>query len=206
MLLLYEAAEGGAGVLRRLVDEPQAFAGVAAEAMRVCHYDPETGTDQGGPKNGVRCEAACYDCLLSYRNQPEHMILDRQAAVEVLKPLRAAVVRHTEQARRDINVFVQSELEQEWLEYVRKHGYREPDDAQMLIPAARTRPDFVYRDAYLAVYIDGPHHEFPDRAERDATQMTALRDCGWTPVRFGYKDNWSEQFQAFKSVFGEGHR
>ena len=211
-LLLYEAAEGGAGVLRRLVEEPDAFARVVDTALEVCHFDPDTGADTGGTvgpggaSGGERCEAACYDCLLSYRNQPDHRILDRQAARDVLEALRGVVVRPSGNARRRVDTLVASGLEQEWLDRVRAAGYREPDDAQVLIEAARTRPDFVYRNDYVAVYVDGPHHDYPERAERDAAQNTAMRDLGWTVLRFGYRDDWAGIFEAHRSVFGEGRR
>jgi superfamily I DNA/RNA helicase len=82
---LYESAEGGAGVLRQLVDDPRAFSRVAREALQLCHFDPDTGADQRrAPSSREDCEAACYDCLMSYSNQREHDLLDRQKIRELL--------------------------------------------------------------------------------------------------------------------------
>ncbi len=46
LLLLYEAAEGGAGVLRNLLDDPLALQDIATRALEICHYDPKTGEDR----------------------------------------------------------------------------------------------------------------------------------------------------------------
>ncbi len=85
MILLYESAEGGAGVLRRLLDEPQAIAQVAGEAIALCHFDAQSGEDlRRAPGAKEDCEAACYHCLMSYYNQSDHRLLDRQSIKDFL--------------------------------------------------------------------------------------------------------------------------
>ncbi len=85
LLLLYESAEGGAGVLRRLLDDPQSFSQIGRVALEVCHFDPDTGEDRGGPEGADEgCEAACYDCLMHYGNQPVHRRLDRKKIRDLL--------------------------------------------------------------------------------------------------------------------------
>jgi Lhr-like helicase len=83
-LLFYEATEGGAGVLTRLVHEPDALARVAYEALRLMHLDlpqslpagelPAVDTLTDTPD---ACVKACYRCVLSYFNQPDHDLVDR---------------------------------------------------------------------------------------------------------------------------------
>jgi len=85
-MLLTEAAEGGAGVLGRLVEEPAVLAAVARRAMSIIHYDPDTGDDLNkAPNARERCEKGCYDCLLSYSNQYEHTLIDRHTIVALLQ-------------------------------------------------------------------------------------------------------------------------
>jgi hypothetical protein len=91
MVLFYESAEGGAGVLRRFIDDKRAMARVAGEALSICHFNPETGEDQHrAPRDKENCEAACYNCLMSYHNQRVHRLLDRQLIKEDLIALATA--------------------------------------------------------------------------------------------------------------------
>ncbi|MDP9314430.1 MAG: DEAD/DEAH box helicase [Chloroflexota bacterium] len=90
-ILLWESTEGGAGVLRRLVEEPDALARVAAEALRICHFDPQTGVEQKDAAG--ECVRACYRCLLTYSNQLAHNLLNRHAIVSLLVGLAGSAVR-----------------------------------------------------------------------------------------------------------------
>ena len=208
-LLLYEAAEGGAGVLRRLVDEPGAFTAVVLRALELCHFDRETGDDlRRAPTSREDCEAACYDCLLAYTNQPDHRILDRQSIRDLLLGLSrgtaelsstgVSTVVHLESLSRTAG----SELERRWLEWMHARQLRLPSRGQVLIENAGTRPDFVYDDHALAVYVDGPPHDFPERQERDRKQETALEDVGWAAVRFHHKDDWTAVVARYPDIFG----
>lgn len=94
--LLYEAAEGGAGVLTRLVSDPDEIAHVARKALHIMHFDvPESGPIPPHlvDAEGTLCVAACYRCLLSYYNQTEHEIIDRRD--EVTKRVLQRLARST---------------------------------------------------------------------------------------------------------------
>ena len=210
-LLFYEAAEGGAGVLRRLVEDPTALGAVARLALDLCHFDPATGQDQRrAPGAKEDCEAACYDCLMSYYNQPDHPLLDRQAIKDVLLDLGAASVEpspsalsrdeHLERLMRQAG----SDLERTWLQFLADRGYRLPSEAQPLFESAGTRPDFFYQDGMLAVYVDGPHHQFAARAARDAEKQKRMEDLGYIVVRFRHDDRgeWDKLIAEYPSVFG----
>jgi len=98
-LLFYEASEGGAGVLSRLISEPKQFAVVAKEALRWMHYfveDPIPDTPSDLEDLNSNCIAGCYRCLLSYYNQPDHQNIDRRDAKTLdilLKMTRSEVVQ-----------------------------------------------------------------------------------------------------------------
>lgn len=209
MILFYESAEGGAGVLRRLLDDSQAFADVAQLAMQLCHFDPQTGEDKlhaGGVDE--TCEAACYNCLMSYYNQMEHRLLDRKTIMNVLMELSSTVAKTSpsalsrEEHLKRLHNLCQSELEHEWLDFMEQRNLTLPSHAQKLIESCHTRPDFLYEKDCVAIYVDGPHHEFASRKERDVSRTDCMEDIGHTVIRFAVTDDWEKIIAKHPHVFG----
>src|SRR5690606_31455722 len=124
-----------AGVLVRLAREPRALAEVARAALEVCHFDPTSGHDyRRSPRSDEDCEAACYDCLLSYNNQRHHPALDRQVVRDALLQLARTTGEvggggktRSAQVERLLGL-CDSELERRFLRWLDEHQYRLPDE------------------------------------------------------------------------------
>lgn len=102
-ILFYEAAEGGAGVLSQLAHDPTLMPAVARKALEIMHYDLNgvnshhelLDHDQAGAGAAQPCESGCYRCLLSYFNQPDHVLIDRknEKMLEILWQMAQAEMR-----------------------------------------------------------------------------------------------------------------
>ncbi len=98
-VLFYEATEGGAGVLTRLVHDELALARVAYAALKGLHFDlpavgePLPALDDLVDAHGTKCVAGCYRCILSYYNQPDHLVIDRRDRAARALLLRLAAVQ-----------------------------------------------------------------------------------------------------------------
>lgn len=209
-ILFFEAGEGGAGVLRHLVDDSQAFGKVAKKALYICHFDPQTFEDMShGPRTTEKCEAACYDCLMSYGNQTDHKLLDRYTIKEFLTLSTQSQVQSSPRsaARPDHLAMLMkradTELEKRWLRFLESHSLRLPSRAQVLVNECQTRPDFSYDDYQVAIYIDGPHHEYPERRQRDLAQTECMENHGYTVIRFGKEDEWEATLSKYPHIFGK---
>jgi superfamily II DNA/RNA helicase len=211
--LFTESAEGGAGVLRRLVLEPSALAEIARMALERCHFDPDTAEDlDHAPGATERCEKACYDCLLSYSNQLDHALIDRHAVRDLLQELAGAVTtagsggRTRAESRTLLDELADSSLERQFVDWLDDRGHRLPDRAQTTVSAARARPDLVYDlpTGPVGVFVDGPVHDSPAQAERDLDAEDRLIDLGWTVIRIRHDDDWPAAVAKFRSVFGDG--
>lgn len=203
-ILFYEASEGGAGVLRQLVEDPAAVPALARRALEICHFDPDSLEDLGAS----RCGRACYECLLDYSNQPDHKDLDRTLIRDLLADLSRAECHPAggvgSRAERiaALRQRCDSELERRWLDMVDELMLRPPSDAQYQIPGCFTQPDFFYREHNAAIYIDGPYHDEPDQVREDDGTTQALIEMGYIVIRFHYKDDWLAIFRRHPDVFG----
>ncbi len=209
LLLFYEAAEGGAGALRQLLDDPDAIRDVAKHALDLLHFDPETGEDRHhAPRARENCEAACYDCLMSYTNQIDHPILDRRAVRGILLRLAHSETRAspTEVPRSQhlagLMRLCESELERQWLRILDQNNLHLPTHAQKLFPECHSRPDFFYQDTQAAIYVDGPHHDYPERQNRDQAARGCMENLGIIVLRFGHSEDWGEIFAKHPNIFG----
>lgn len=209
MILLYESAEGGAGVLRRLIDDATALNEVAREALQICHFDPETGKDKRrAPNQREDCEAACYNCLMNYSNQRDHILLDRQSIGEFLLMLTQANVKTSPvevpraEHLKQLKNLSGSSLETKWLDFLEEYNYRLPSAAQKLIEPCKTRPDFLYEKDLAAIYIDGPPHDYPERQKRDEMQTDCMEDYGYTVIRFKFDHDWDKVIEQYPNIFG----
>jgi very-short-patch-repair endonuclease len=145
---------------------------------------------------------------MTYSNQRDHKLLDRQAIRGLLWQFTQAQVltapaelTRTELLQR-LQRLADSDLEREWLRYLDARGHHLPSHAQTLIEVCRTRPDFLYQDRQVAIYIDGPHHAYPERQARDKAQSECMDDQGYTVIRFGIAEDWGKIIAQFPSVFG----
>jgi very-short-patch-repair endonuclease len=210
-ILFTESAEGGAGVLRRLQAESGALAKAATEALRIAHFDPDTRADLGGV-DGHPCGKGCYNCLLSYGNQLVHDMIDRHRARDLLLAIAngstVSAGRGTSRTEDAIRLISQadSSLEEDFVGWLKEHGYRLPTAAQETVDGAYAKPDFIYRraDGPVAVFVDGPVHDDEPVAQRDAAAEERLEDLGWFVIRIRHDAQWEDVVRRYPRVFGEG--
>lgn len=206
-LLFVESSEGGAGILRHMVDDPLTLPRIAGEALRICHFD-EHGNDQGHAEYASEtCVAACYDCLMNYGNQRAHKDLNRHIIKDYLLEMASGqtLVSRAEKSRtahlEKLKRLSSTKLERDWLDLLEKHGLRLPDKAQHRLDKCRTVPDFWYEKTKTAIYIDGPHHDFPDRKARDDAQMECMEALGIEVLRFAEGEQWLAEIKRHPQLF-----
>jgi hypothetical protein len=143
------------------------------------------------------CEAGCYQCLLSYYNQPDHEIINRRnpeavtflaaLANSTVQPLRP-VVEPAKTASGDASTPIE-----EWLSALSRHGLRQPDQVNLPINGGEATADALYQTARALVFLAPP----------SSAVSAYAQDRGFTVITFPPDATaWPEVFAAHPSIFG----
>ncbi len=202
-LMFYEAAEGGAGVLTRIANDPASLAQVASHALKLLHHHVPQGSwkledlpslEQTNALGNHICEAGCYQCLLSYFNQPDHENINRRNtdALKVLVALANAEVKPRQAPLSAQTHVTTDEPLKRWLDTVDVAGLRHPDAMQVPVHQGTAMAAGQYKAARALVFLDAI----------DATTTAVLADKGWRVLNFSEPLQWQAQFAAHADVFG----
>ena len=197
--LLYEATEGGAGVLTRLVSQENSLATVARTALQIMHLavgeDLLPESTSGLADQEAACVAACYRCLMSYYNQPDHDNLDRRdedARALLLRLARAdTVVRVEQPTQASHSVNGEDSRDGRWLAESSRRGIPAPDTKPLVAGDRSVR--CVWRKHYVAAVID--------KTDRPALQ--AMEDLGFEVIQFDDPAGWNATFARLASALGQ---
>jgi superfamily II DNA/RNA helicase len=203
--LFVESAEGGAGALRRLVDDPEALPRAARTALQIMHFDLDTGADVSADEPGAgreRCVRACYDCLLSYGNQRVHEMIDRHLVRDLMLQLATAEMHRQTAQGQELSGQPANPRAAEFVAWLRSRDLRLPDEVDG--DAAGTRPDLIYRlpDGNAAIFVSATGQGDNEQFGRDAEARDTLRDLGWSVITIGPEAEWPAVVARYPSVFG----
>jgi hypothetical protein len=195
--LLYEATEGGAGVLTRLVADPSSVASVARQALRILHFAiadqgplPETPEDLQDVEK-TSCVAACYRCVMSYYNQPDHELLDRRDKEVRLLLLRLAkgTTRLDKPSTSWAPPAGDDTRDARWLGCVHTLGLPAPDAQPLALETGQVRT--VWRSHFVAALF-----------EEQASSKEVLENQGFLVVFFLAEGDWEEAFSQLRDLLG----
>ncbi|BAZ78851.1 DEAD/DEAH box helicase [Sphaerospermopsis kisseleviana CS-549] len=196
-LLFWEASEGGAGVLSQLLQQANAFIKIANAALDICHFLEPKDT----------CIQACYECLLSYRNQFDHPLINRHLIKPLLDELQTSTVeisgvfRDEKYQKLLSQTDPNSDFERVVLQEIYQRGYKLPDAAQELIPEANCKPDFVYKEEAIALFCDGSVHDSPEQKKQDKIERDNLRyNASYQVITLRYDEDWRENLKVLGSL------
>lgn len=188
-ILAFEATEGGAGVLGRLIAEPDTLARVARAALELMHQDKideaVSANDAGllEDRPDAHCVKGCYRCLLSYYNQPDHELIDRtddEARHLLIRLCNCRLATTTPEPSDD---------EDGWISGMKEASVPEPDGHQVEVAGRTMR--FVW-SSHLVAASDGP------LADDD---MAAIEALGYSVISLPSEPD-AASIASLRSVLG----
>jgi Lhr-like helicase len=173
-VLFYEAAEGGAGVLGKLIRNGDALQRVASAALELMHYEGVADAITAGDPavlqeaDDAPCVQGCYRCLLSYYNQPDHEGIDRRnlQALDLLVRIAAGSVSEPGSVA----------VEDNWRMAFERAGLPSPDARSIVISDVEI--PYVWRDHFVAATIGPLPPKAQSKAEADGWEIVPLEDDG----------------------------
>jgi len=205
-IVLYETAPGGAGYLSALADKLGPWADAARQRLF-----------------GHDCERACYKCLKSYRNQFDHLRLNKEYVRTLLFALSGAgqslgtetgvsgdgMRRSQEQASAAIAApgIAGTPIEQALAAAMRQDD-RLPDPVEQYEVrnedgSLLTVPDFAFPDLRIAVFCDGfAYHGNVETLSSDARKRNRLQAKGWMVLTFWGRQIVREPGRCVEEIVG----
>ncbi|MGC9384750.1 MAG: DEAD/DEAH box helicase [Kosmotogaceae bacterium] len=142
-VVFFETVPGGSGYVEVLFQYKKRVIEDALEVLKQCD-----------------CEKACYQCLLSFWNQPYHSFLDRKEAIMVLEEtldnLSTMKQNELEPTRKEtIKNDDEPTIEQRFINEIKKHGMAEPEkDFKLNHLGVDSVADFAYPDKKILFFIE----------------------------------------------------
>ena len=190
MLLIYEAGEGGSGVLSDIIKKPDAISKIARQALELMHYDIEQVAEINADEleqydSKTDCVNGCYGCLLSYYNQPEHALINRRDPY-VLRFLAALTRAQTPVSVVVENTSKKADEEQSTMDrfakWATENGYLIPDQC----PKVFKKHNLIFDGAYSRMRCCISFNVV-SKDDREA-----LEDFGWQIIDLSNENTWLE--------------
>ena len=176
-LLIYDPMPGGSGLLEQMLDRWQELIATAKELLAGCSQE---------------CEAACYACLKTFRNQSYHELLNRHHALELVEKLNVQpefyrTIQPIYDEEKPEDGSPSNTPEARLLRLLHDHHFPSGICRKRITTTAglSTEPDWVHEETKVAVYLDGMSrglHGDPKTAQRDQLIRGMLELDGYTVI------------------------
>ena len=142
------------------------------------------------------CEAGCYQCLLSYFNQPDHDHIDRRNpdALQMLIALvNANVTPINDEYQPSKQQATENGLLGAWLAALQARQLRQPDAIEVSINQGQAIVAGQYKSLRILVFIEALAND----------TKTQLEDKGWQVLDFSNPTQWPGLFEQYAELLGK---